>query len=79
MKVKIKYFAGLRDITKKETEIIEVKENARIIEILEILYMKYPEMKKIELVMAKNREYAEENEILADGDELALLPPVSGG
>ena len=31
------------------------------------------------LVMAVNREYADENQVLDAGDELALIPPVSGG
>ena len=31
------------------------------------------------LVMAVNREYAKEDQELAAGDELALIPPVSGG
>jgi len=33
----------------------------------------------IPLVMAVNREYATEEQVLAAGDELALIPPVSGG
>jgi molybdopterin synthase catalytic subunit len=33
----------------------------------------------IPLVMAVNREYASEDQVLAAGDELALIPPVSGG
>src|SRR6059058_5662845 len=31
------------------------------------------------LVMAVNREYADEDQVLDAGDELALIPPVSGG
>jgi molybdopterin synthase catalytic subunit len=31
------------------------------------------------VVIAKNREYVTPDEPLADGDEVALIPPVSGG
>ena len=31
------------------------------------------------LLYAVNREYAERDQVLADGDEVALIPPVSGG
>ncbi|MEM3396112.1 MAG: molybdopterin converting factor subunit 1 [Thermoplasmata archaeon] len=79
MKVTVKYFAGLRDIAGKENEKIEVKEKIRIRELLGIIYKKYPDMKQAEIIVAKNRAYADENEVVEEGDEIALLPPVSGG
>ncbi|MGC8913019.1 MAG: molybdopterin converting factor subunit 1 [Thermoplasmata archaeon] len=80
MKIKVKYFAGLRDITGRETETINVEHGITISGLLSLLYKKYPEMKKTaEIIVAKNRQYVEENERIEDGDEIALLPPVSGG
>lgn len=80
MKITIKYFAGLRDITGKEFEKIDVREKMKIGELLALLSQKYPEIKKSgDIVVARNREYVDENEEIEDGDEIALLPPVSGG
>ncbi|MCX8173077.1 MAG: molybdopterin converting factor subunit 1 [Thermoplasmata archaeon] len=80
MKIRIKYFAGLRDITGRESETIDVKEKTRIADILKMVYSKYPDMRKTaEIIVARNRQYADENERVEDGDEIALLPPVSGG
>ncbi|MDT7829961.1 MoaD/ThiS family protein [Pricia sp. S334] len=40
----------------------------------------FPEFKKLSsLAVAVNNEYAEENEVLKEGDEIAIIPPVSGG
>lgn len=41
----------------------------------------YPALAKLasSLAVAVNREYADTGRVLADGDELALIPPVSGG
>ena len=40
----------------------------------------FPEFKKLSsLAVAVNNEYAEENDALKDGDEIAIIPPVSGG
>jgi len=35
--------------------------------------------KRRDLIVARNREYVDRAVVLAEGDELALIPPVSGG
>jgi len=40
----------------------------------------YPKLKDIKsLLVAVNSEYAESNLVLSENDEIALIPPVSGG
>lgn len=40
----------------------------------------FPELKKLSsLAVAVNSEYAEDDQVLKNGDEVALIPPVSGG
>lgn len=49
--------------------------------VLEHLRQEYPGLGRLQaaLAVAVNREYADPETVLADGDELALIPPVSGG
>src|SRR3954453_3337338 len=62
--------AGARQIT------IELPEGARVRDALDSLGDLAADLP---LVMAVNREYAPEDQVLVPGDELALIPPVSGG
>lgn len=44
------------------------------------LYERFPELTKLKsLAIARNNEYAEENDLITDDDEVVLIPPVSGG
>ena len=62
--------AGARELT------LELPDGARVRDALESLG---DLAAGLPLVMAVNREYAEEDQVLDPGDELALIPPVSGG
>jgi molybdopterin synthase catalytic subunit len=63
--------AGAREVT------LELPEGARISDALAALRDVAPP--ELPLVMAVNREYARDDRVLDAGDELALIPPVSGG
>jgi molybdopterin converting factor subunit 1 len=44
------------------------------------LYRQYPAMEKLKsLMVAVNKVYAADNVVLVPGDEIAIIPPVSGG
>jgi molybdopterin converting factor subunit 1 len=44
------------------------------------LFQQYPAMQKLKsLMIAVNKVYANDNKILEPGDEIAIIPPVSGG
>lgn len=44
------------------------------------LFQQYPAMQKLKsLMIAVNKVYADDNKVLAAGDEIAIIPPVSGG
>ena len=76
MHVTIKLFAMLRERAGAGEVTLELPEGARVGDALRQLG---PLAEGLPLVMAVNREYADEDAPLDPGDELALVPPVSGG
>ncbi len=76
MEVTVRLFAMLRERAGAGEVTLELPEGARVEDALERL----GEMAEgLPLVMAVNREYAPADRVLDPGDELALIPPVSGG
>ena len=76
MHVRVRLFAGLRERAGADEVEIELPEGARVADALERLAEVTGGMR---VVMAINQEYADPDTSLAPGDELALIPPVSGG
>lgn len=78
MHVRIRLFAMLRERAGASELELELPEGARVRDALAD-----PQVAELAgglpLVMAVNREYASEDAALSPGDELALVPPVSGG
>lgn len=81
MRVRVKFFAYTREITGRKEMEMEVNEAARLGDILDILVERFPALKSYreEIKMAINHEYAPLETAVRDGDEVAILPPVSGG
>ena len=81
--MKIRYFAWIKDITKKDDEIINNNHPKNLEELKDYLEKIYPELKKHFLQdvlrFAVNQEYVSENSNLKPIDEIAIFPPVSGG
>tara|TARA_B100000427_G_C15298193_1_gene502853 strand:+ start:48 stop:293 length:246 start_codon:yes stop_codon:yes gene_type:complete len=81
--MKIKYFAWIKDITKKDYELIEKDFPRNINELKKNLNTMYPDLEKHImsdiLRFAINQEYVSENSEIKSTDEIAIFPPVSGG
>ena len=77
MEVTVRLFASLRERAGTRELTLELPEGSRVADALAELRGVAPE--GLPLVMAVNREYAPEEQVLDPGDELALIPPVSGG
>lgn len=81
MKIDVRYFAGHREITGRTTEQIELASDATIGTLWELLIARYPRLAPYRgrLLYAVNQDYGTLDTELHDGDEIAFIPPVSGG
>jgi MoaE-MoaD fusion protein len=76
MQLTVRLFAQLRERAGARELSLDLPEGARVRDALDELSTLVGDMP---VVMAVNREYANGDSPLAPGDELALIPPVSGG
>jgi MoaE-MoaD fusion protein len=76
MKVAVKLFAALREQAGARERALELADGASVDDIWPALGLGD---EPAGLVYAVNRSYVERGTSLADGDEVALIPPVSGG
>jgi molybdopterin synthase catalytic subunit/molybdopterin converting factor small subunit len=76
VRVRVRLFAGLRERAGRDELELELPDGARVSDALAQVEHLAP---GVSLVLAVNREYADPDVLLAPGDELAVVPPVSGG
>ena len=84
MKVKVRYFARLREAAGQGEEGVELEGGASTLaDLLAQLEAANHEVRAFLaerlVLLAVNGEYADRSRALEDGDEVALFPPVSGG
>jgi molybdopterin synthase catalytic subunit len=76
VRVKVRLFAGLRERAGMGENEMELPEGARARDVWELLQLG---AEPGGLAYAVNRQYVDRDHGLSDGDELAIIPPVSGG
>ena len=81
MTVDVLYFGVLKEFFGGERDLVELAEGATVADLLVLLRGRAADDLAVwgSLAVAVNREYAGAATALMDGDEVALLPPVSGG
>jgi molybdopterin synthase catalytic subunit len=79
MQVKVLPFGVLKDWLGAETSTIELREGATIAELLAQLSAEHGGRQLKGIAVSVNAEYAQVGQVLRAGDEVGLLPPVSGG
>lgn len=81
MTVRLVAFARVRELLGGSERDVVVASGARVIDVWERLRTECPELGELgsSTRFARNGKIADPNEMLAQGDELAVLPPVGGG
>jgi len=81
MRVHVLFFGQLKEITGVSEEDAELSEGARVEDLFERYGRRYPKLAEFRpsIAASVNQEYAGWRAPLSTGDEVAFLPPVSGG
>ena len=81
MRVRVLFFGVLREMAGKSTDDLEIADDSSVRDVIACYESQIPRLKQFlaSLALAVNQEYAGPETKLKDRDELALLPPVSGG
>lgn len=81
MRVRVLFFGQLKEIVGVAEEDAELSDGARVDDLFERYGRRFPKLNEFRssIVASVNQEYAPWNAPLSNGDEVAFLPPVSGG
>lgn len=81
MQVRVLYLGMLRDLAGRERELVQLSEGACLSDLYAELQQRIPKLQDFRnaIALSINYEYADGAATLHDNDEVALIPPVSGG
>jgi molybdopterin synthase catalytic subunit len=81
MRVRLLFFAVLRDIAGADQRTLDLREGTTARDVWQALRGEFAKLADYTQppMIAVNESYAEPDVLLRDGDELAFIPPVAGG
>jgi MoaE-MoaD fusion protein len=79
MQVMLRFFAVSREMIGAERQMHTLPEGATLQDLQDRLFATYPSLEAQRVRFAVNQTYASLSAELHDGDEVACIPPVSGG
>ena len=81
IQVKVLFFGRLKEAAGGAEELVELAPGSRIEELFATFVARRPKLARFRssLVASRNQEFASWNTPLQPGDEIAFIPPVSGG
>jgi MoaD family protein len=81
MKVRVQFYAQLRDLVGMPGLDVEVAEGSTIGELLEQIYVQQPKLRPNDksILIGAGVEFVDRNYKLKPGDEISIMPPVQGG
>lgn len=79
MNVTLRCFAAVRELVGQDELSLELAEGVTVGGLLDELEARFPGVRSIPLARAVNRSYVDLDHVLQEGDEVAFIPPISGG
>ena len=81
MKIRIRYFASLREVVGQSEETLDMPDGSSVSGVRAALEERYPGLRAIlaRCVAAINQKYGDAETALHEGDELVFIPPMGGG
>lgn len=81
VRVKVLFFGRLKDVAGQSEESLDLSDASTIEQLFALYSQRIPELAKYRssVVASRNQEFAAWDTLLHSGDEVAFLPPVSGG
>jgi molybdopterin converting factor subunit 1 len=81
MRVKVLFFGVLKDMVGRAEDLLELQDGATLADVLSHYEQRVPKIREVlhTVALSVNQHYAGPGAVLGEGDEVALLPPVSGG
>jgi MoaE-MoaD fusion protein len=81
VRVKVLFFGVLKDVAGRAEDQLDLENSATLGGVFEHYCSRFPRMRGMagSILLARNQEFAGPATQVADGDEIAFLPPVSGG
>ncbi len=81
MTIRVKFFAMLREKVGQEEILLQLPDNATTETFWQVMVKKYPQLVayRKQSRLAVNRTYILQEQHLNEGDEVTIIPPVSGG
>jgi len=81
VRIRVLFFGVLRDIVGLREDSIEIPDGSRLESVFEHYAGRFPRLREMSasLVLALNQSFSESGAAVSEGDEVAFLPPVSGG
>ena len=79
--VRVLFFGPVKDLLGSREQTVDMPAGSTLGSLFDHYTNRVPRLKELadSIVLARNQEFAEPGVLLADGDEVAFLPPVSGG
>jgi len=81
VRIRVLFFGVLRDVVGVREDSLDVPEGGRLDTVFEHYATRFPKLREMaaSTVLALNQQFSSPSAPLAEGDEVAFLPPVSGG